>query len=106
VAALSEIRDEAHPDARQAQQHASPVCGIFAALDVSRSHEAVGEETCRGKAEAEKLGQTPDRRFFFVAKKKQGAHLLHREIDVAPARRRRGEQGAMHLAVSHESLIS
>ena len=84
MAALTEICDQPQPHARQAEQHASPIRGIAAPLDISRPDETVREETCRGKAEAKKLGEASDRRFLFVPKEKHGAHLLHRYVEVTP----------------------
>src|SRR6266550_6192771 len=106
VAALAKISDQTQTRPGQAQQHAPTVRGIVAALDITGADEAVGEEARRGKAEAEKLGQVAHRCLMFVAKEKQGAHLLHRDVEVPPLARARRQKGPMERSVGGQRLFS
>ena len=60
MAALAEIGDQALAGAAEPDEHAPAVGRIVTALDVTGSHQAIGEQARRGHADAEQLSQAAD----------------------------------------------
>ncbi len=74
-------------------------------FSVAGADQTVGQQARRWHAEPEHLSQAADRDLTLVAQHMHGAHLLHRDVEVAPLARGRGHQGAMKSPVTRQGVV-